>query len=282
MINWIGFRTLVFREITRFFTVYRQTVIPGLISSGLYIIIFGLTLQRRISSIDGVPYTVYILPGLIMMNVITNAYNNTASSMLQMKLLQQIQDMLITPLSNVELALAFIIGGAVRGFVNGILVMFLGIFIVGMPLENPLAVILIIFMVSWAFSSIGLVIGITAQTWDNIATMVNFFITPLIFLGGVFYSINYAPRLLENHLTGQSYLLCHQRPEAICSWCRRYTFLNLADSINFYDVALFFNRYLPVPQRVPHQELGCFRRCGAQSISLSLFSPRQSFHRSRW
>ena len=193
MINWIGFRTLVFREITRFFTVYRQTVIPGLISSGLYIIIFGLTLQRRISSIDGVPYTVYILPGLIMMNVITNAYNNTASSMLQMKLLQQIQDMLITPLSNVELALAFIIGGAVRGFVNGILVLLLGIFIVGMPVENPPAVILIIFMVSWAFSSIGLVIGIMAQTWDNIATMVNFFITPLIFLGGVFYSINMLP-----------------------------------------------------------------------------------------
>ena len=193
MINWIGFRTLVFREITRFFTVYRQTVIPGLISSGLYIIIFGLTLQRRISSIDGVPYTVYILPGLIMMNVITNAYNNTASSMLQMKLLQQIEDMLITPLSNVELAVAFIIGGAVRGFVNGILVLLLGIFIVGMPVENPLAVILIIFMVSWAFSSIGLVIGIMAQTWDNIATMVNFFITPLIFLGGVFYSINMLP-----------------------------------------------------------------------------------------
>ena len=193
MINWIGFRTLVLREITRFLSVYRQTVIPGLISSGLYIIIFGLTLQRRITAIDGVPYTVYILPGLIMMNVITNAYNNTASSMLQMKMLQQIQDMLITPLSNVELALAFIIGGAVRGFVNGILVLLLGIFIVGMPLENPFSVILIIFLVSWAFSSIGLVIGIMAQTWDNIASMVNFFITPLIFLGGVFYSINMLP-----------------------------------------------------------------------------------------
>ena len=113
--------------------------------------------------------------------------------MLQMKLLQQIQDMLITPLSNVELALAFIIGGAARGFVNGILVLLLGIFIVGMPVEKPFSAILIIFMVSWAFSSIGLVIGIMAQTWDNIATMVNFFITPLIFLGGVFYSINMLP-----------------------------------------------------------------------------------------
>lgn len=186
------------REITRFFVVYRQTVIPGLISSGLYIIVFGLTLQRRITAIDGVPYTVYILPGLIMMNVITNAYNNTSSSVLQMKLLQQIQDLLITPMSNSEIALSFIIGGAVRGFVNGILVMLLGMVIVGMPVEHPMYVFLFLFLVSWAFSSAGLILGIVAETWDNIATMVNFFITPLIFLGGVFYSINMLPGFWRN------------------------------------------------------------------------------------
>ena len=191
--NWVGFKTLTFREITRFFAVYRQTVIPGLITSGLYIVIFGLTLQQRITAIDGISYTVYILPGLIMMNVITNAYNNTASSILQMKLLQQMQDMLITPMSNVELALAFIIGGTVRGFINGILVLLLGIAIVGMPVEHPLIVIIFLILVSWAFSSAGLILGILAESWDNIATMVNFFITPLIFLGGVFYSINMLP-----------------------------------------------------------------------------------------
>ena len=191
--NWIGFKTLTFREITRFFAVYRQTVIPGLVTSGLYIIIFGLTLQQRITAINGISYTVYILPGLIMMNVITNAYNNTASSILQMKLLQQMQDMLITPMSNVELALAFIIGGTVRGFINGILVLLLGIAIVGMPVEHPLIVIIFLILVSWAFSSAGLILGILAESWDNIATMVNFFITPLIFLGGVFYSINMLP-----------------------------------------------------------------------------------------
>ena len=191
--NWIGFKTLTFREITRFFAVYRQTVIPGLVTSGLYIIIFGLTLQQRITAINGISYTVYILPGLIMMNVITNAYNNTASSILQMKLLQQMQDMLITPMSNVALALAFIIGGTVRGFINGILVLLLGIAIVGMPVEHPLIVIVFLILVSWAFSSAGLILGILAESWDNIATMVNFFITPLIFLGGVFYSINMLP-----------------------------------------------------------------------------------------
>jgi ABC-2 type transport system permease protein len=152
-----------------------------------------LTLQRRISAIDGVPYTVYILPGLIMMNVITNAYTNTASSLLQMKLLHQMEDLLITPLSNLELAVAFVIGGAVRGFINGLLVMLLGIFIIGMPLEHPFYVFLFLVIVSWAFSSAGLILGIIAESWDNIATMVNFFIMPLIFLGGVFYSINMLP-----------------------------------------------------------------------------------------
>jgi len=191
--NWVGFRTLVSREIIRFLTVYRQTVFPGVISSSLYIIIFGFTLQRRISAINDVPYSIYIIPGLIMMNVITNAYNNTASSILQMKLLGQLQDMLITPLSNLELALSFIIGGAVRGFINGVMVLFVGMVLTGMPVEHPLYVLLFLFLVSWSFSSVGLLIGIIAESWDNIATMVNFFITPLIFLGGVFYSINMLP-----------------------------------------------------------------------------------------
>lgn len=193
MINWIGFSTLTYREISRFFSVWRQTIVPGLITSGLYMIIFGLTLQKRISEIDGVSYTIYILPGLIMMNVITNALNNTASSMLQMKLLQQMQDMLITPLSNFEMALAFIIGGTLRGFINGILVLLLGMFLVQMPVEKPLLVLFLLFIVSWAFSSAGLLVGILSETWDNIATILNFFVTPLIFLGGVFYSIDMLP-----------------------------------------------------------------------------------------
>ena len=192
-INWVGFRTLVVREITRFLSVYRQTVFPGVISSSLYIIIFGFTLQRRISSINEIPYSIYIIPGLVMMNVITNAYNNTASSLLQMKLLGQIQDMLITPLSNLELAISFIIGGAVRGFINGVMVLLVGMILTGMPLEHPFYALLFLLLVSWSFSSVGLIIGIMAESWDNIATMVNFFITPLIFLGGVFYSINMLP-----------------------------------------------------------------------------------------
>ena len=191
--NWIGFYTLVNREVGRFFSVYRQTVLPGLISSALYIFIFGFTLEQRISEIDGVSYTWYILPGLIMMNTLSNATANTSSSMLQMKLLQQLPDLLTAPLSGIEISLAYIIGGTIRGMVNGILVLFLGVLISGLPVQNIFGTLLFIFLVSWAFSSMGLVLGQLAENWDQMAMMQNFFLTPLSFLGGIFYSIKMLP-----------------------------------------------------------------------------------------
>ena len=98
--NWIGLWTLTSREVGRFFSVYRQTVLPGLITTTLYILIFGFTLEKRISEIHGIPYTLFILPGLMMMNTITNASSNSSSSILQMKLLQQLPDILTAPLSS--------------------------------------------------------------------------------------------------------------------------------------------------------------------------------------
>jgi len=151
--NWIGFWTLIRREVGRFFMVYRQTVLPGLISTVLYILVFGFTLQQRISSIDGIPYTLFILPGLIMMNTLTNASANTSSSMLQMKLLQQLPDILTAPLSSLEISLAFIIGGTVRGTVNGILVMLIGWLLIDMPIIHPFATIGFIILVSWTFAA---------------------------------------------------------------------------------------------------------------------------------
>ena len=191
--NWIGFGTLIKREVGRFFSVYRQTVLPGLITSALYIAIFGFTLEQRISEIQGVPYTLFILPGLIMMNTLTNATANTSSSMLQMKLLQQLPDLLTAPLSGLEISLAYIIGGTVRGMVNGILVLFLGMILIGMPVKDPLGTIAFIFLVSWAFSSMGLLLGQLSESWDQLAMMQNFFLTPLSFLGGIFYSIKMLP-----------------------------------------------------------------------------------------
>ena len=193
MVNWIGLYTLTSREVGRFFSVYRQTVIPGLISSVLYILIFGFTLEQRISEIQGVSYTLFILPGLIMMNTLTNASSNTSSSMLQMKLLQQLPDLLTAPLSGVEIALAYIIGGTVRGMVNGILVLLVGVLLIDLPVHDIGGTLLFLFLVSWAFSSMGLVMGQIAESWDQLAMIQNFFLTPLSFLGGVFYSIKMLP-----------------------------------------------------------------------------------------
>ena len=220
--NWIGFGTLIKREVGRFFSVYRQTVLPGLITSALYIAIFGFTLEQRISEIQGVPYTLFILPGLIMMNTLTNATANTSSSMLQMKLLQQLPDLLTAPLSGLEISLAYIIGGTVRGMVNGILVLFLGMILIGMPVKDPLGTIVFIFLVSWAFSSMGLLLGQLSESWDQLAMMQNFFLTPLSFLGGIFYSIKMLPDWAQT--------LSYVNPIYYMINGIRYTILGVSDS----------------------------------------------------
>ena len=196
--NWVGLWTLTSREVGRFFSVYRQTVIPGLISSILYILIFGFTLERRISTIDGIPYTLFIIPGLIMMNTLTNATSNSASSMLQMKLLGQLPDLLQAPLSSFEISLAYIIGGTVRGVVNGILVLLLGYFLTGFHVVSWCLTIMYLISVAWAFAGAGVIVGIYAKSWDSIMVITNFFFMPLIFLGGVFYSIEMLPEFWRN------------------------------------------------------------------------------------
>ena len=190
--NWVGFYTLSSREVMRFFSVWKQTIIPGVVTTLLYIFVFGVALENRISAIDGVSYKIYILPGLLMMNVITNATANAASSMLQMKLLQTLPELLITPLSSLELSLSFIIGGAVRGFVNGALILLI-CWLAGMPINNLFFTLLSIFLVSWSFASLGLLIGQLSDSWDQLALIQNFVITPLSFLGGIFYSIKMLP-----------------------------------------------------------------------------------------
>ena len=228
--NWIGFGTLIKREVGRFFSVYRQTVLPGLITSALYIAIFGFTLEQRISEIQGIPYTLFILPGLIMMNTLTNATANTSSSMLQMKLLQQLPDLLTAPLSGLEISLAYIIGGTVRGMVNGILVMILGILLIGMPVHDLFGTIVFIFLVSWAFSSMGLLLGQLSDSWDQLSMMQNFFLTPLSFLGGIFYSITMLPDWAQ--------ALSYINPIYYMINGIRFTILGVSDSSVFISYAM--------------------------------------------
>tara|TARA_B110000444_G_scaffold257929_1_gene297530 strand:- start:513 stop:1274 length:762 start_codon:yes stop_codon:yes gene_type:complete len=228
--NWVGFYTLTAREIGRFFSVYRQTVLPGIISSALYILIFGFTLEQKISEIQGVSYTLFILPGLIMMNTLSNANSNTSSSILQMKMTQQLPDLLTSPLSGFEIALAYILGGTVRGFVNGVLVLILGVILIDLPIKSISGTLLFIFLVSWAFSSLGLLLGQLADTWDQLAMMQNFFLTPMSFLGGIFYSIQMLPDWAQT--------LSYINPIYYMINGIRYTVLGISDSPVYISVIM--------------------------------------------
>ena len=192
------FLTLVQREIWRFIGLYKQTLIPSIISSGLYIIVFGESLGSRIGAIKEIQYIHYIIPGLVLMNAINNAYQNSSSSLMQAKFLKFIDDLLITPLNGLELSIGYMIGGIIRGFLNGMLVIGLGWVFTDLSITNiPLTMVNLI-LVSWAFSALGVIVGIWGQTWDHIAVFTNFVFLPLTFLGGVFYSIDMLPEVWRN------------------------------------------------------------------------------------
>ncbi len=192
------FMTLIQREVWRFLGLYRQTLIPSVISSGLYIIVFGESLGSRIGSIKGIEYIHYIIPGLVLMNAINNAYQNSSSSIMQAKFLKFIDDLLITPLNGLELSIGYMIGGIIRGVMSGILVISLAWLLADVMIVNIPLTILNLILISWAFSALGVIIGIYGQTWDHIAVFTNFIFMPLTFLGGVFYSIDMLPEFWRN------------------------------------------------------------------------------------
>ena len=190
-----AFFVLLKREINRFLVLYKQTIIPGVISSGLYIIVFGHALGDRIRNnqelTDAGGYMLFIIPGLIMMSVINHSYQNTSSSLMQAKFLKFLDDILITPLSGLEISIAYIIGGAVRGIINAASIIILSYLIAdGFTIHNYFMTFVYIFIVSWAFSSLGLLVGIYAKSWDHIGVFTNFVFMPLTMLGGVFWSIS--------------------------------------------------------------------------------------------
>ena len=143
-------------------------------------------------------YIHFIIPGLVMMSVINPAYQNSSSSIMQAKFLRFIEDILITPLSGLEISLSYIIGGTVRGVVNGAFVLLLGSFLTGFQVGNWLLTFVYLSTVAWAFAGAGVIVGIYAKSWDSIMVITNFFFMPLIFLGGVFYSIEMLPEFWRN------------------------------------------------------------------------------------
>ena len=193
-----GFYVLVNREIMRFIQLWKQTIMPGVISSGLYIVVFGHALGARIGQIKDISYMHYIIPGLVMMSVINMSYQNSSSSIMQAKFLRFLEDVLITPLSGFEISLAYILGATVRGLINGIVVFILSWLLADFYIENYFLTIVYLITVSWAFGALGVIVGIYAKTWDQIGSFTTFVFMPLSMLGGVFWSIDMLPGIWRN------------------------------------------------------------------------------------
>lgn len=192
-----SFRTLLSREILRFIRVWSQTLVPPLLTSLLYVVVFGVALGGRIREIGGVPYLEFILPGVALMSLITGAYGNTSSSVFDSKRERYIDDILISPMSNFQIALAYTLGGALRGVIVGA-----GVFVVGTPfagggIAHPVLLFFIGCVVAITFAALGTVVGVLATRIDHVFVLTNVVIQPLAFLGGVFYSVQMLPPALK-------------------------------------------------------------------------------------
>ncbi|HBN08454.1 MAG TPA: hypothetical protein DD435_07335 [Cyanobacteria bacterium UBA8530] len=197
ILNSIGFRTLVKHEIKRTFAIINQVVWPPLISTLLYLLIFGYSLGSRIQSIEGVPYLSFLLPGPIMMSVIDSSFNEGAASLFVARFTNNVQELLVAPLSYTEMVLGYVAGGVLRGLIIGNLIMLLGFFVAGVFPVHFFLYLLFMLLVSAFFAAMGLAAGLMAENFDQLAIPATFVITPLIFLGGVFNSVRQLPPVLK-------------------------------------------------------------------------------------
>jgi len=195
--RFTGFLTLLRREIYRFIVLPNQTIFPPVVNAALYVLVFGYAIGSRISEIDGVPYIVYIFPGLVMMNVVSGAYANNTTSLFIARHELFIQDLLVSPLSYLEMVLAYTLGGAIRGVVVGLLTLALGWTVLGVHLTHAVATMFFMAISSLACAAFGNIVGLYSERWDHVAIYLNYVITPLVFLGGVFYSLKMLPPSLH-------------------------------------------------------------------------------------
>ena len=186
----VALQTILTKEIMRFVRIWVQTLVPPAITMTLYFVIFGNLIGSQIGDMDGFKYIDYIIPGLIMMSVITNSYSNVVSTFFSAKMFGHIQEMLISPVPNHIILLGYIGGGMARGLAVGLIVTLVSLFFTNLHVEHPFITIGVVTLTSMLFSTAGLINAIYAKSFDDITIIPTFVLTPLTYLGGVFYSIN--------------------------------------------------------------------------------------------
>ncbi|MBT8085574.1 MAG: ABC transporter permease [Woeseia sp.] len=196
-LNWVGLKTIVRKEVVRVLRIWVQTIVPPAITMTLYFIIFGNLIGRRIGVMDGFDYMQYIAPGLIMMAVITNSYGNVVSSFFGAKFGRHVEEMLVSPLSNATIILGHVAGGVIRGLLVGSLVTLIALGFTSLKVEHPLITLSMVLLASVVFALAGFINAMFARKFDDISIIPTFVLTPLTYLGGVFYSISLLPEFWQ-------------------------------------------------------------------------------------
>lgn len=191
--KFIAFETIVVKEIRRFARIWLQTLVPPAMMIGLYFVIFGNLVGRRIGEMGGFQYMEFIVPGLIMMSVIQNSYSNVVSSFFSHKFQHSIEELLVSPVPNYIILCGFIAGGMARGLGVGFIVTMMSLFFVDLSIQNVAITISVILLTSIVFSLAGFINALFANSFDDISIVPTFVLTPLIYLGGVFYSVELLP-----------------------------------------------------------------------------------------
>ena len=193
-----GFRTLLYKEVLRFWKVSFQTVAAPVLNAVLYLVIFAHVLDRHVTVYGDVSYTAFLVPGLVMMSVLQNAFANSSSSLIQSKITGNIIFVLLPPLSYREFYAAYVIASTLRGLFVGAGVLLVSLPFVDLPIANPLWVLVFALMGGAILGSFGVIAGIWAEKFDQLAAFQNFLIMPLTMLSGVFYSIHSLPQIWQN------------------------------------------------------------------------------------
>lgn len=198
MNHWIAFQTLLIREIRRFLRIWPQTLLPPAITMTLYFIIFGNLIGSRIGEMDGFNYMDFIAPGIIMMAVINNAYANVASSFYSAKFQNHIEELLVAPVPNYLILAGYVAGGITRGLCVGLIVTIVSLFFTSIEIQHLWITISMVVLSAVMFALGGFINAMYAQSFDEIAIIPTFILTPLTYLGGVFYSISLLPDFWQN------------------------------------------------------------------------------------
>ena len=191
--QWIAFATIVRKEIVRFLRIWTQTLLPPAVTMSLYFVVFGKLLGDRIQDFGDFTYIEFIVPGLVMMSVITNSFSNVASSFFSSKFQRSVEELLVSPVPDWLIVAAYVVGGAARGLIVGVVVLLVSLFFTKLQLHSLALVILFFILTALTFATAGLTNGMLARKFDDIAIVPTFVLTPLTYFGGVFYSIELLP-----------------------------------------------------------------------------------------